>query len=439
MICAAWLAWAAEPVAYDRISADSLRANVTWLASDARQGRLTPSPGLEASAKYLADRFRDAGLAPAGESGSFFQTAQFAEKSPAGFFMSLTAGSRTLELKPANVDVDTRSALDFNLAPAGDNVLTGTEEQLPRLRERHPALILLAMAGGRQQDRVRPLAEGNDGAIPTIRVYGHGADFLREHNRDLKVTLRVPAPQRRAIPVRNVAGVLRGSDPVLRDQYVIVSAHYDHLGTRGPGPGNRVFHGANDDASGASSLIEIARAFSGGNPAPRRSILFLAFFGEEENLLGSKYYVEHPLVPLANTVADINLEQLGRTDSSDGVEVGRIAFTGPSYSYLPELMGPAAKLRGISIYRRANDDAYFDRSDNYSFARVGIVAHTVVVAFEFADYHSVADEADKLDYNNLVRVDRGLAAGIEAVANAQTPPKWSNDPGASRYRDAVRH
>ncbi len=100
-----------------------------------------------------------------------------------------------------------------------------------------------------------------------------------------------------------------------------------------------------------ASLVEIAKALA-GDPHPRRSVLFLALFGEEEGLLGSAYYVRHPLIPLARTVADINLEQLGRTDSSDGAELARFAFTGPSYSNLPTIMGAAAKTAGRQFIRR---------------------------------------------------------------------------------------
>lgn len=299
---AAWLILVASPLFgadLNRISSDSLRVNVTWLADDARGGRMTPSKGLEASADYLAERFREAGLKTSFQKGR----------------------------------------------------------------------------GG-----------------------------------------------------RNVAGFLRGSDPVLRDQVVIVSAHYDHLGTKD----GRVFHGANDDASGTASLIEIAKALAEGSP-PRRSVLFLALFGEEEGLKGSKYYVAHPLFPIAKTVADVNLEQLGRTESSDGPEVSTFAFTGAGFSDLPGTMARAAAGEGVSVYKKDDGDDYFDRSDNASFADGGIVAHTVVVAFEFAEYHEPSDTADKIDYQNLAKVDRGLAAGIAAIANADDAPKWLiNRPGKVR-------
>ena len=106
-----------------------------------------------------------------------------------------------------------------------------------------------------------------------------------------------------------------------------MTAHYDHIGVRPDGDGDRIYNGANDDASGAASLMEIASALSTIEPRPRRSIAFIALFGEEEGLLGSRYYGRHPIFPLASTVADVNLEQMGRTDSNDGPKIASASFT----------------------------------------------------------------------------------------------------------------
>jgi hypothetical protein len=102
-------------------------------------------------------------------------------------------------------------------------------------------------------------------------------------------------------------------------------------------------------------------------------------------------------------------------------------------------MTAAARTTGTSVFQKNDADDYFDRSDNYSFALAGIVAHTVVVAFEFPDYHAVSDEAWKIDYGNLAKVDRGIAAGVAAVANAPEAPKWSDSKAVRVYRDAAGH
>jgi hypothetical protein len=434
---------------FDRITPDSLRANITWLASDERQGRLSPSPGLDASADYLAAQFRAAGLAPGGTGGSFFQTASFAQVTPnfEGFRLNVEAGGRNATVQ--NVLARSIRALDFKDEPvvvwpapdiAGRVVYAGRrsldDPGLEALRAKKPALILLSGAGSRRRPAEPLLMESDPAIPPMVRVYSRAAEELFRGGH-ARLTLHLAAPARREAKMRNVAGILGGSDPVLRDQYVIVSAHYDHMGTKPPGPGDRIYNGANDDASGTASLIEIAKALA-GDPKPKRSVLFLALFGEEEGLLGSEYYVRHSLVPINRTVANLNLEQLGRTDSSDGPEIGTFAFSGDGYSDLPREVAAAAKTQGVSIYHKDTSDDYFDRSDNYSFAAAGIVAHTLVVAFEFPDYHEVGDEANKIDYANLAKVDRGIAAGVLAVANAAETPKWSNAAGAKRYREAAR-
>jgi Peptidase family M28 len=411
---------------------------------------MTPSPGLDASADYLADQFRGAGLAP-GATGSYFQKASFAQITPRpdDFRMTVEVGARRSSVSTNNARIESLVALDFKdeqivrlpqkgpiLNIAGRVVSVGEEYAKPNalylLETRNPALILLTLSGEKHSGSSPTLLEADPAIPPVIRIYSRGAAALLSGKEDARLTLHSEAPLRHDVTLRNVAGIIRGSEPAVRDQYVIVSAHYDHLGMRTPGPGDRVYNGANDNASGVASLIEIAKALD----HPRRSVLFLALFGEEEGLMGSHYYVRHPLVPIAKTVADVNLEQLGRTDSSDGPEIARFAFSGPTYSNLPATMAAAAKAEGTAVYKKDNADEYFDRSDNYEFALTGIVAHTVVVAFEFPDYHEVGDEAGKIDYGNLARVDRGIAAGVEAVANAAEAPKWSDTKAASMYRDA---
>jgi len=224
-----------------------------------------------------------------------------------------------------------------------------------------------------------------------------------------------------------------GSDPVLRNQYVLVTAHYDHLGSSAKG----FFPGANDDGSGTVSVMEIAGALGAMNPRPRRGILFMTFFGEEEGLLGSYYYAGHPLEPLRDTVADINLEQMGRTDDPAGTNRNGILMSGVSYSDLAATLGEAAKWESVTLRKRTDSDEFFDRSDNYAFALHGIVAHTLAVAFDFPDYHRPGDTADKIDYQNMARVDRAVTAGLISVADRTEPPAWSDSKAAGMYREAA--
>lgn len=224
---------------------------------------------------------------------------------------------------------------------------------------------------------------------------------------------------------RNVAAILRGSDPMLRDTYVMVSSHYDHLGLAQTGD-DRVFNGANDDASGTASVLEVANALASLHPRPRRSVLFIFFCGEEKGLRGSRYYAAHPLVPLAKTVAQLNLEQMGRTDAPDGAHLSQANVTGFDFSSVTPIVVDAGKRAGVAVTKDDKaSDAYFNRSDNGPLARLGIPAHTMSVTYEFPDYHAVGDEWRKLDYDNMAKVDQAVGIAALRLAQSPMPPQWS--------------
>jgi Zn-dependent M28 family amino/carboxypeptidase len=217
---------------------------------------------------------------------------------------------------------------------------------------------------------------------------------------------------------------------------VLLSAHYDHLGI-GPhnGSGDRIYNGANDDGSGTVSVIEIASALATLRPRPRRSLVFVTFYGEERGMVGSRYYVEHPVVPLEKTVADINLEQMGRTDDSDGPRVSAATVTGYDYSDVGALLRRAGRAVGVDVVKHpTKSDGYFGASDNASFAKAGIPAHTISVAYMFPDHHGADDEWEKIDFPNMAKVDRMAALGLVMIADGLAPA-WSKDnPKAARYR-----
>ena len=152
-------------------------------------------------------------------------------------------------------------------------------------------------------------------ATPIVAVRGEvAAKFLEnlpEGPTTLTVTLDAAGPQREPAKLRNVIGVVRGSDSQLQDTYILVTAHYDHLGMKPAGDGDLIYNGANDDGSGTVSVIELASAIASMHPHPRRSVVFMTVFGEEKDLLGSMYYSRHPVFPFGPTVADVNLEQIG--------------------------------------------------------------------------------------------------------------------------------
>lgn len=304
---------APRPRPLTRITANSLRGHVSFLASDVLEGRDTPGSGGSIAAEYIASQFRSAGLA---------------EGAP-GFF----------QLSEKEEYKDSRG-------------------------------------------RTRTVEAGQ----------------------------------------RNVVGVIRG----LKDEYVLLTAHYDHVGLKKEGEGDLVFNGANDNASSIAALIEIARTLASRPQKPRRTIVFIAYFGEEKGLVGSRYYARHPLFPIAQTVTQLNMEQLGRTDDSAGPRVHAANLTGFSYSNLPAILARAARRTGLRIEDPgANADAFFERSDNEALAKLGVPAHTLSVAYEFPDYHKVTDEWSKLDYDNMALVANGIAEGALALANGLQVPKWN--------------
>jgi Zn-dependent M28 family amino/carboxypeptidase len=280
-------------------------------------------------------------------------------------------------------------------------------------------------------------------ALPSITVANRELSDLYESlapdGAPLRVSARVEQPESGKLEGRNVAALLPGSDLALKDSCVVVSAHYDHIGERATGD-DRIYNGANDNASGVAGLIEIARAFARLEQAPRRSILFIAYFGEEKGLIGARYYAGHPLFPLHRTVANINLEHLGRTDDNQGSQAGKATVTGYRFSDVGPILTKAGEVTGYEIYDRPGNDVYFDRSDNAPLAAAGVPAHTIAVTFEFPDYHDVGDEWTKLDYANMETVVETVALGIMTIADSPHPPQWNEEnPRTARFRAARAH
>jgi hypothetical protein len=246
---------------------------------------------------------------------------------------------------------------------------------------------------------------------------------------------------------RNVIGILRGSDPALRNTYVLVSAHYDHIGTLETAQGrtrekpsdidDHIYNGADDDASGTVSVIALAKALAHVKPRPKRSIVFLAFCGEELGLLGSRYYAEHPVVPLKQTIADLNLEQVGRTDGD--IRPRCASLTGFGFTTLGLLLRRAGITFGLQVQQHERGDKYFTSSDNFSLAKYGVPANTLCTAFEFPDYHGLKDEWPKIDYENLAVVNEVVGTVLWKIADDRTVPLWNASlPKTDIFRKAAR-
>src|ERR1700733_3282561 len=432
------------------ITADSLRGHLSFLASDLLEGRATPSRGLDLAAEYIAAQFRRAGLDPVGDD-EYFQTATLIEREPNwdGFEMTITSGARTIRIDKTEAYLVPESALNLHDVPIviADQNTPAAETRgkvafvaNPRGRGNfdQPALVITASANLPTGPQIRdPEAGPGRGAMNVVNKPDLAA-FLKD-NPEARISVHMAAPLEKPVKVHNVAGLLRGSDPQLKDTYVMLTAHYDHLGTRATGD-DKIFNGANDDGSGTVSVVEIASAIAALPKHPARSILFMTFFGEERGLVGSRYYGRHPLVPLEKTIADLNLEQIGRTDATDGPQIGTASITGFDFSELPGILADAGKVAGIKVYKNEQaSDPYFARSDNQALADVGIPAHTLCVAFDYPDYHKVGDHWEKVDYTNMAKVDRAVALALLHVASDAPPPKWNEgNPKAKKYVEAAK-
>ena len=254
----------------------------------------------------------------------------------------------------------------------------------------------------------------------------------------------------RRVDSHNVVARLEGSDPAVKDQHVVFTAHWDHFGIGEPIGGDRIYNGAKDNATGTAALLETARAFTRLPKPPRRSILFLAVTAEEQGLLGSEYYAAQPLYPLATTLADINMDALnvnGRTKD--------LVIIGLGASELDDYARAAAKEQGRTLKPDAEPEkGFYYRSDHFNFAKVGVPALNTDEGTEFvgkpagfseqvrakwtADvYHKPSDEVTPAwDLSGLAEDVQLLFAVGYRVAQADTYPAWSPGNEFKAIRDA---
>ena len=470
---------------FQSINAEDLRSYLTYLASDALQGRETSYPGERLAAAYIADHFRTFGLRPMGDNGTYLQhysvelvgvsdsTTIVVTKGRANekFFWTndfIALGGRDTSISGPVACVgytDSKTPVEAKGALAGRVILvfsgsrTGTAPPAPggSLRRMfgggrrdsgavamlivaedtgaasYPLIVSQMFSAGRGHPRMvlkgEPQRTGRPGPLTFIVSPALAGAILRSAGSSLGEARRRASTDSLFSPMmmdgisvaldekmvreerqaENVVGLLEGSDPVMKHDVVVFSAHFDHLGT---GAGGAIYHGADDNGSGTAMVIDLARAFEKNAVRPKCSLLFLTVSGEEKGLLGSMYYTSHPVVPLENTVADFNTDMIGRMDPAH-----QASGAGP-YAYLIGSDKISTELD--SILRVANRESnniefdytynndsdpnqYYRRSDHYNFAR-----HGVPIAFFFtgvhADYHKPTDTIEKILFDRIVKI-----------------------------------
>jgi len=221
----------------------------------------------------------------------------------------------------------------------------------------------------------------------------------------------------------NTVGILEGSDPQLKHEYIVYSAHMDHIGIT-PGQADSINNGADDDASGTTGVVELAEAFSRPGARPKRSIIFLTVSGEEKGLWGSDHFAGHPPVPVGQIVANINMDMIGRNWPDTIVAIGK--EHSDLGATLDRVNAAHPELRMTAIDDRWPEERFYFRSDHYNFARRG-----VPVLFFFngvhQDYHEVTDSPEKIDSEKEARILKLLYYLGQEIGNAPERPRWNPD------------
>jgi hypothetical protein len=478
------------------IRAGDMRARIYYLASDALRGRDTPSPGLEAAAAYLVSEAQRIGLQPAGEDGTFYQRWPYPLRRLAvdrtqlifagprirealqygrDFFV---AGGSTADVEGALVWVGQDPSPPAAAATLPDRVAVvslpgrlGPEWTRLRSRQAREAeqqgarAVIHVLDPGFNDAQIRDFAErggqparafGETAVYPSFLVSYAAAQRLfraaelsldeawqRALSGDVPATTLPGLTATGGAPIQvlqqadppNVVAVLRGSDPVLAEEYVILSAHFDHVGVGRPMNGDSVYNGADDNASGTSALLEIARVMAEMPTPPRRSVAFLWVSGEEKGLLGSRWYSENPTLPLEQLVANINVDMIASDRHRDSVVV-----IGQDYSTLGELVSQVnTRLPELNLV--AADDIwpeqrFFFRSDHFNFARQEIPAIFFFTGVHEC-YHRPCDTVDFVDTAKAARVANLILHTALEIANAERRPQW--DPaGLAEVRALTR-
>ncbi|GAB3035055.1 M20/M25/M40 family metallo-hydrolase [Spirosoma pulveris] len=456
------------------LSRAEVEAHMRFLASDELEGRRTGEQGNRVAARYIAEQFRQLGLKPAGNVAGkpdYFQPISF-ERVKAASSGTMLIGKDTLHLGkelvvmaggPTNLsgevvyvgygltdgedgykgrDVKGRILVAQGGSPdaKGPREIFNASAAKRKLASEKGAAALIELYSesipwgfvnqyfNREQLSVASTPEG---AMPVTHLWINNANNQYKQLKEAgqSVSIRTSGRPRTMTMSANVAGIIEGTDPALKSEYVLLSAHFDHIGVGKQSgtpyqPGDSIFNGARDNAMGTVAILEAAKALS--QQRPKRSVLVVALTGEEVGLLGSRYYAEHPLVPLKQTVFDMNIDGAGYSDTTI------ISVIGLERTGAKSEIETAANAFGLGVFAEpAPEQGLFDRSDNVSFAAKGIPAPTFSPGFKSFDeaiqkyYHQAIDNPESLDFGYTQKFCQAYAYAARLVADRATRPQWS--------------
>ncbi len=441
-----------------RVCRTCIRAHMEFLASDALRGRGSGTADELLAATYVASQLRQYGVTPAGDNRTYIQRCvviqqkltvapqlRFAVSGSAAPLLIWRHGVQMLTVQLSQskfqgplkrIDAEDTAREQTNLNGAVVAITGNDEDKVQAAIESAlgaGATAVLAPASARRlkdwDERARELPalsariEGGESAV----LGGEGNLFairpeamaeLREIPEESSVGFEgtVGAPEKSY--TWNAVGKLPGRDPALRNSVILLTAHLDHLGVGNPVNGDSIYNGANDDASGTTAVLELARALTSG-AKPRRTVIFALFGSEETGGLGSTWFEAHPPVPLGNIAANLEFEAIGRPDPKYPRDT--LWLTGWERSNL----GPVLAAHGARLVAdRRPEEQFFTRSDNYVLAKRGVVAQTVSSFGLPAEYHQPSDDLAHIDFRHMAAAIGSLIEPIRWLADSDFRPAW---------------
>jgi aminopeptidase YwaD len=435
------------------LCAACIRAHMEFLASDALRGRGSGTADELVAATYVAAQLRAYGIAPAGDSGGYLQRATLQEPKliappqltfaqPGGEKVAWTCGKEFAAIDLAQIHFSgplrVINADDNDPQAEGAIVLIlGNDRKQQRakassLAGKGPIAAIIAASAERTaqfQKRAKQLPtlpvkiEGEDDSglesdFTVLEASSEVTDILKTLPENTTLNFDgVSTSEKRY--TWNAVGILRGSDPNLQQTAVLLSAHLDHLGIGQPVNGDDIYNGADDDASGTTAVLELARVLGSG-PKPRRTVIFALFGSEETGGQGSTYFLQHPPVPLKQIAVNLEFEMLGRADPA--VSSDTVWLTGWERSNL----GPMLAARGAKLIGDPHPaQNFFARSDNYVLAKKGVVAQTVSSYGLHSDYHQPSDDVAHIDFQHMDAAIGSLLRPVRWLVNSSFTPQWN--------------